>query len=123
MLEMAREVFGPEENGVKITTRGKRHLGAPIGSTEFKEQFVRGKVEKWVNDVRQLAAIAQDEPQVSLSAFNTGLSQRWKFIQRTTPGIAEIFTPLEDAIRQHLIPALCGREVSDNEQRLFALPY
>ena len=123
MLEMAREIFGAEENGVKITTQGKRHLGAPIGSREFKEKFVKDKVETWVNDVRQLAAIAREEPQVSLSAYNTGLSQRWKFIQRTTPGISELFTPLEDAIRQDLIPALCGRKVSDAERRIFSLPY
>ena len=123
MLERAREIFGDEENGVKITLEGKRHLGAAIGSTDFKEKYVNEKIEKWVNDVRQLAGIALNEPQVALSAYNTGLSQRWKFVQRTMPGIAELFEPLETAIRQELIPALCGREVSDIERRMFALPY
>ena len=123
MLERAKELFGDEANGVKFTVEGKRHLGAAIGSIDFKEKYVNEKVEKWVNDVTQLADIARDEPQVALSAYNTGLSQRWKFVQRTIPSIAELFEPLETAIRHELIPALCGREVSDTERRIFALPY
>ena len=70
----------------------------------------------------QLAEIARDEPQVALSAFNTGLSQRWKFVQRTIPEISHLFEPLESAIRNELIPALCGREISDLERRIFSLP-
>ena len=71
----------------------------------------------------QLAEIARDEPQVALSAFNTGLSQRWKFVQRTIPEISHLFEPLESVIRSELIPALCGREISDLERRIFSLPY
>ena len=34
-----------------------------------------------------------------------------------------MFQPLEDEIRESLIPALCGRPVSDIERRILALPY
>ena len=84
---------------------------------------MKDKVEKWVKDVKQLADIAKEDPQAALSAYNTGLSQRWKFIQRTVPKIAHLFEPLENAIRTDLIPALCGRSISDLERRIFALPY
>lgn len=120
LLEKARELFGEE---IKITTDGKRHIGAVIGTKEFKEEYVRDKIEKWIKDVTQLAEIARDEPQVALSAFNTGLSQRWKFVQRTIPEISHLFEPLESVIRSELIPALCGREISDLERRIFSLPY
>ena len=76
-----------------------------------------------MKDVKQIAEIAKEEPQAVLSAFNTGLSQRWKFIQRTVRGVSHLFQPLEDAIREHLMPALCGRALSDSERRLSALPY
>ena len=81
------------------------------------------KVEKWVKDVEELTEIAKDEPQIALSAFNTGLSQRWKFVQRTVKDTGEFFNPLESAIRDKLIPAICGRSVSDIERRVVALPY
>ena len=61
--------------------------------------------------------------QADLNTYNTRLSQRWKFIQRTVPKIAHLFEPLENAIRTDLIPALCGRSISDLERRIFALPY
>ena len=121
MREQADVVFAG--TGVRITTEGDRHIGAVLGSEAFKTRFVTAKVGKWVQDVAELAKIAEEEPQCALSAFNCGLSQRWSFLQRTVSGIGELFNPLEDAIRQQLIPALIGRHVSDLERRLLALPY
>ena len=121
MLVAARQAFAG--TGVQITASGERHIGAALGSPEFKEKYVKDKVDKWVADVMKLSEIAQEEPQAALSAYNTGLSQRWKFVQRTIRDISHLFDPLEDAIRQHLIPSLIGREVSDLERRIIALPY
>ena len=39
------------------------------------------------------------------------------------PNIADLLQPLEDAIRQSFIPALLGRQVNDEERRVFGLPY
>ena len=58
-----------------------------------------------------------------MNAYNTGLSQRWKFVQRTISNIEHLFEPPEHVIRTNLIPALCGRSISDLERNLFALPY
>ena len=38
------------------------------------------------------------------------------------PDISHLFIPLEDAIREKLIPAIIGRKVSDLERRMLALP-
>ena len=81
------------------------------------------KVDKWVTDVKNLSELAKEEPQAALSAFNVGMSQRWSFVQRTVKGIAPLFQPLEDAICDHLIPALIGKRVSEVQRRLLALPY
>ena len=121
MLARAEELFIDE--GVQITVEGERHIGAALGSESFRTTYVKQKVDKWVKDVEELASIAKEEPQSALSAYNTGLSQRWTFIQRTVQGISDLFTPLEEAIREQLIPALIGRQVSEVERRLLALPY
>ena len=104
MLQRAEEAFARE--GIQITTEGERHIGAPLGSEEFKSEFVSRKVTNWPKDVVELAAIANEEPQCSLSAYNTGLSQRWTFLQRTVKDISHLFQPLEDAIRNQLIPSI-----------------
>ncbi len=120
-LEEVQRTFGGE--GIKITTQGQRHIGAALGSDAFKEEFVKMKVDKWVKDVEELAIIAEDEPQSVFSAFNTAIVHRWTFIQRTVGGISEYFEPLEDVIRNKLIPALVGRQVSDDEREMLSLPY
>ena len=121
MLQRAEELFAGE--GVVITSEGERHIGAAIGSENFKTQFVTRKIENWIKDVEELATIAKEEPQCALSAFNKGVIHRWAFIQRTVKNISDLFQPLEDAIRNRLIPAIVGRDVSDLERKLLALPY
>jgi len=46
---------------------------------------------------------------------------RWTHFQRTVPDVSELFVPLENSIRDQLIPALVGREVSDAERQILAL--
>ena len=41
LQDRAEELFGPD--GVNITCEGKRHIGAVIGTEEFKEAFVKKK--------------------------------------------------------------------------------
>ena len=69
-LERAQELF--EGDGVNITLNGERHIGAVIGSDEFRVKYINTKVEKWIKDIEKLAEIAKEEPQVALSAYNTG---------------------------------------------------
>ena len=71
LRELAEELFGAD--GVNITTEGKRHIGAVLGTEEFREEFVKAKVQKWKNDVHELSAIAKEEPQAALCAYNVGL--------------------------------------------------
>ena len=117
---MAEEIFGG--SGVKITTEGERHMGAVIGSENFKEQYVTNKIRKWVEDVEELADIAQDEPQLVYSSFTKAICHRWTYVQRTIPNIEHHFEKLEEAIRDKLIPALIGRNVSNIERQILALP-
>ena len=96
---------------------------AAIGTQEFKRDYVREKVAKWTKDVEDLSVIAIDEPQAALSAYNNGLCQRWTFVQRTTNNISDLFKPLETAIKDKFIPAICGKSVDVMERRIIALPY
>ena len=44
----ARKIFA---NSVNITTDGKRHLGAVIGSDEYKSEYCEGLVNNWVKEL------------------------------------------------------------------------
>ena len=44
MEELVMEIF--KDTGVKITSEGKKHLGAVIGSPEFKDIYMKNLVDK-----------------------------------------------------------------------------
>ena len=120
LLPHAKMLFA--DSGLKIICDGQRHLGAVIGSEAFRTKYVSEKVSKWVQDVVELSKIAVEEPQAALSAYTKGICHRWTFIQRTIPDIKELFTSLEESIRESLIPAIIGRNVSDTERMIISLP-
>ncbi len=85
--------------------------------------YIKNKVEKWVRDINKLSEFAAEEPQAALAAYTKGIAHRWSYVQRTVADTSELFKPLEDAIRKKLIPKLVGKEISDTERRILALPY
>ena len=108
--------------GINITTEGRKHLGAALGSRSYLEHYVGGKVEDWVGEVTRLAEFARSQPQASYAAFTFGLRHRWTYFMRTLPDIETLLQPLERAISDVLIPSLIGRNFSEAERDLVALP-
>ena len=80
------------------------------------------KVEYWVGEVTRLAEFAISQPHASYAAFTFGLRHRWTYFMRTLPDIENLLQPLERAISDVLIPSLIGRNCSEAERDLVALP-
>ena len=80
--ERAKKAFP----GLQITVVGTRYLRSFIGTPDGKDKFMDDKVEEWCNDLKELSDIAKREPQLAYSAFSFGLSKRWNYVCRTTPG-------------------------------------
>jgi len=121
MMDEAKALFG--DFNMQITS-GTRHLGAVLGNTEVKEQYVTKKVDEWCKDIKMLADIADSEPQAAYSAYISSIQHRWKFAQRTVPHniLSEAMEPLEHEIRHNLLPKMLGRNISDIEREVLALP-
>ena len=58
---------------LNITTTGRPHLGAPLGTQTFVTQYVKDKVDNWVNNLIALSHIATTQPHAAYSAFTYGL--------------------------------------------------
>lgn len=110
-------------SGVVITKEGQRHLGAVIGTNDFKEKYVGEKVGEWVKEVDALTNIARTEPHAAYSAYTHGLQHRWRYVMRTIPGIGPLLRPLEASIRNSFIPILLKcHALGDDERALLELP-
>ena len=108
--------------GINVTSEGRKHLGASIGSEAFKTAFVTKKVQKWVEEVNKLAEVALTEPHVAYAAYTHGLQHKFTYLMRTIPDIRDLLKPLDDAITNQLIKNLLNRDCSELERSIFALP-
>ena len=64
-----KRVSGDE---VHITTEGQRHLGAVIGSQEFKDQYYRKEVLRWKGEREALSEIERSQPHAAYTVFAKG---------------------------------------------------
>ena len=119
-MNEAKEIFGGTD--VIITTEGQRHLGAVIGSKDYRDKYVMGLVKGWVDEVNMLTEIARHDPHSAYTAYTYGLVHKWGYFQRTIPETEHLYQPLEDAIRYKFLPALTRKDCSDIERQLFAMP-
>ena len=119
-LQAAETLFA--DTSIQITTEGKRHLGAAIGTTEFKDSYIKGKVEEWCKRLKKLAGFAKTHPHAAYSGYILGEQHKYTYFLRTLPNISAILEPLDDIIEHELIPALFGTAISQNEREILSLP-
>ena len=117
VVKPEKEGRAKEMRGV-CATEGRKHLGAALGSRFYFELHVGGKVDDWVGEVTRLAKFARSQPQASYAEFTFGLRHRWTYFMRTLPDIENLLQPISDV----LIPSLTGRNCSEAERDLVALP-
>ena len=114
----ARKIF--ENTGVQITIEGKKHLGAVIGSAEYREEFVNEKITTWIDELTILSQIALIAPQEAYTCFTAGYKHKFNFCMRTIPGISQEFKKIDELIMTRLIPAITGGIIpNDLERDLF----
>lgn len=68
------------DTDVHVTTQGKRHLGAALGSRTFTEEYVSGKVQEWTKEIKRLAQVAVSQPHAAYAAFTHGISSHWTYV-------------------------------------------
>ena len=110
------------DSPINITIEGKRHLGAAIGSPQFKEEYINEKVNKWTSNIEALAEIAKSEPHAAYAAYLHGEQHKYNYFKRTLLNIDSNLKPLDDAITNLFIPSLFGGVISENERNVISLP-
>ena len=108
---------------VNITTCGRKHLGAAIGSDEFRDEFINNKIDEWIAELKILSKIAAVAPQEAYTCFTSGYKQKLNYCMRTIADIGHHLKKLDEVVTTELIPSITGGIVpSDLERQLFSLP-
>jgi len=105
LMQSAQKMF--EDDGIKITDQGDRLLESVIGTESFREQYIKNKVEGWVNDIQLLFIMCTRWSSSSiLSIHQRIIFQMDPHKEECLMWVNYIFEPLENAIRDQLIPTL-----------------
>ena len=121
MKDIALKIF--ENTGINITEDGKSHLGAVIGTIEYRENYVTQKVNNWLDELNMLCDTARIEPQAAYSCFLSGYKHKLTYIMRTIPNISHQLEKIDELILTKFIPAITGGiSVNPNERYLLSLP-
>ena len=119
--ETAKRIFN--ETNLNINNEGKRHLGAVVGTEEFRKEFVIIRVNDWVAELKLLSKIAEFCPQAAYCAFTSGFRQKFNYVIQTITNISHLLEPIENAIWQEFITSLFEEGTCYDEQRqLLSLP-
>ena len=114
MEEKARSIFG---SSVNITSEGKRHLGAVIGSNSFKKKYCEEKVDSWMKELSTLCEIAESQPQSAYAAYTKGYRSKFTYFLRTINQFKDYVTPVDNLLSEKFIPKLFGADTSLGQLR------
>ena len=90
---VGKEYF--HDTAVDVTTDGRPHLGAPVGTLE---SFTIDKILSWISAVDILSSIAMSQPHAAYSCFTDGLINCWLYASRTAPETFSSFQKLTDKV-------------------------
>ena len=83
LLKKTESLFSDPK--INVTTEGKRHLGAVIGSNNFRTKYVNAKGTDWCNELKILSVFEKSQPQAAYGAFCFGEQNKFSCFLRTIP--------------------------------------
>ena len=89
-------------------------MGAVIGSKEFRDEYCREKIHKWVQELKALCEIAQSEPHAAYTGYVKAFYSKLTYFMRTIENFEDYLEPIESVINEKLLPILFGQEESFN---------
>ena len=120
-LKDAKTIF--TDTNINITTDGRKHLGAVVGSDTCKVRYVENLLDDWNTQLKLLSAIAETQPQAAYLAFVSGFRSELNYFMRAIPEISHHLASLEETPRNRFIPAITGGHIcNDTERKLLSLP-
>ena len=91
----ADEIFA---NTINTTSDGKRHLGAVIGSNDYRKSYCEEKVKKWVEELQVLCDVAETHPQMAYAEYAKGYKSKFTYFLRTIEGMEDCILPVDNVI-------------------------
>ena len=111
-----------KETNINFTTERKMHLGAALGSKNFRDEYASSKVNNWCDESDRLLEIAKSQPQAVYTEFTHGQQGKLNYFMRTIPEMHKHMLKVDEKIENVLLPSLLGEEVTKKGKLLYSVP-
>ena len=75
----------------------------------LRDAHVEAKISDWVYAIERLALVAKHlRSQSTFFGLTKVLQHQWTYLKQVTPGIDDLFAPVEAALTNIFLPALYG---------------
>ena len=109
------------QRGELCISEGTRYLGAPIGTGEFKNRYLKEKVREHIKKLQKLSLLAKTSPHAAYFIHQTCTQHELTYIQRTQ-NLEKYVTEIESE-RKKLVEALFDNKIhNQNKWKEISLP-
>ena len=106
----------------KANSTGKRHLDATVGTSQFRDERIMEKINKWVEELHVLCETAKTEPQAAYACSLYEYKNKFNCYMRTVSGIDHLLRKADKVFLTDFIPAITGgNPITENERKLLSL--
>ena len=72
------------------------YLGGTVGTLNFKNIYVKEKVNEWISELQLLSKIAVLEPQANYFVYTAGFNHKITFFTRTITSVSQHLKQFDD---------------------------
>ena len=110
MLKKTDSLFS--DTKINVTTEGKRHLGAVIGSNDFRKKYLNEQVTEWCSGLKILSKFAKSQPEAAYAVFFFDEQNKFTYFLRTIPEMSDLMKPVDEIVQIFLLPAIIRETIS-----------
>ena len=116
LVKEAEKLF--ENSKINVTVNCKRHLGAVIGSQEYRDEYVINKTDQIANELNNLCEIAKLKLQAAYSCFVSGFKDKQNYTVRTITDISHLLKAIDHIILTKFMAAIAnGIKTKSNRKK------
>ena len=105
--------------GLGLVT-ASQYLGALIGNQAVETACIDNIVLGWIEFMKVMDGVARHQPQTSYDGMQNYLQQECDFFHCVTPGVDEVFLPMEESQQKFFLSSLsCGATTKITARGMF----
>ena len=119
-LEKAERMFKGTE--IVIRVDGGKYLGVGIGTEEYRRNYLKEKVQIWIQHIEKISEYTEANPHECYSCLTKSLVSSWRFVLRTMGCFSDELEELDKAIDQYFIKTLLHHDPDHIERLMISMP-